>query len=141
MVPVALYNASASIYRLSSLPLFSPPTPSLFGGSRKSVGKSNSGVIIRAMPSSPPPPISSAEDEKKAKCSSDAVKSFHLNEKTFLASLMPKKEIAADRFLESHPDYDGRGVLIAIFGNLSLFLGFSGLGRFLDFSLPHRRLR
>ena len=42
---------------------------------------------------------------------------FKLNESTFLASLMPKKEIAADRFIESHPHFDGRGVLIAIFGN------------------------
>ncbi|KAK8692720.1 hypothetical protein V6N13_070327 [Hibiscus sabdariffa] len=40
---------------------------------------------------------------------------FKLNESTFLASLMPKKEIGADRFIESHPHYDGRGALIAIF--------------------------
>ncbi|KAK8710528.1 hypothetical protein V6N13_145848 [Hibiscus sabdariffa] len=40
---------------------------------------------------------------------------FKLNESTFLASLMPKKEIGADRFIESHPNYDGRGALIAIF--------------------------
>nr|KYP74790.1 Tripeptidyl-peptidase 2 [Cajanus cajan] len=38
-----------------------------------------------------------------------------LNESTFLASLMPKTEIGADRFLHSHPHYDGRGVVIAIF--------------------------
>ncbi|KAK7343691.1 hypothetical protein VNO77_12634 [Canavalia gladiata] len=38
-----------------------------------------------------------------------------LNESTFLASLMPKTEIGADRFLHSHPHYDGRGALIAIF--------------------------
>lgn len=45
-----------------------------------------------------------------------SLRSFKLNESTFLASLMPKKEIAADRFVEAHPHYDGRGVLIAIFG-------------------------
>lgn len=45
-----------------------------------------------------------------------SIRSFKLNESTFLASLMPKKEIAADRFIESHPQFDGRGALIAIFG-------------------------
>lgn len=34
---------------------------------------------------------------------------------------MPKKEIAADRFVEAHPEFDGRGAVIAIFG---IFGGF-----------------
>lgn len=45
-----------------------------------------------------------------------SLRNFKLNESTFLASLMPKKEIAADRFIESNPSFDGRGVVIAIFG-------------------------
>lgn len=44
-----------------------------------------------------------------------ALRNFKLSESTFLASLMPKKEIAADRFVEAHPQFDGRGVVIAIF--------------------------
>lgn len=44
-----------------------------------------------------------------------AFRNFKLNESTFLASLMPKKEIAADRFIEAHPNFDGRGTVIAIF--------------------------
>lgn len=45
-----------------------------------------------------------------------AFSGFSLTESSFLASLMPKKEIAADRFIEANPEFDGRGVLIAIFG-------------------------
>lgn len=44
------------------------------------------------------------------------LRSFKLNESTFLASLMPKQEIGADRFIKTHPEFDGRGVVIAIFG-------------------------
>lgn len=46
---------------------------------------------------------------------------FSLTESSFLASLMPKKEIAADRFIEANPEFDGRGVLIAIFGTVFYF--------------------
>ncbi|PIA53523.1 hypothetical protein AQUCO_00900248v1 [Aquilegia coerulea] len=59
---------------------------------------------IRAMPSS-----------SLTKQNEVVLRSFKLNESTFLASLMPKKEIGADRFIEANPEFDGRGALIAIF--------------------------
>lgn len=49
-------------------------------------------------------------------------RAFNLTESSFLASLMPKKEIAADRFIEANPEFDGRGALIAIFGTVFTFL-------------------
>ncbi|KAL7204681.1 hypothetical protein ACSBR2_017734 [Camellia fascicularis] len=51
---------------------------------------------VRAMPYSSS--VNSAEDN-------GALCNFKLNESTFLASLMPKKEIKADRFIEAHPDF------------------------------------
>ncbi|GER46667.1 tripeptidyl-peptidase [Striga asiatica] len=63
-------------------------------------GSAGSGFRIGAMPSGG---------------ENGALRNFKLNESTFLASLMPKKEIAADRFVEVYPEYDGRGVVIAIF--------------------------
>lgn len=57
---------------------------------------------------------SSSSSNKKKDGSS--LREFKLNESTFLASLMPKKEIGVDRFFDAHPEYDGRGALIAIFG-------------------------
>ncbi|XP_024992283.1 tripeptidyl-peptidase 2 isoform X2 [Cynara cardunculus var. scolymus] len=77
----------------------SRPTNSNNTTSRKS-------VVIRAMPGS----SSSPEIENNG-----ALRKFKLNESSFLASLMPKKEIGADRFIEAHPEFDGRGVVIAIF--------------------------
>ncbi|KAF9621863.1 hypothetical protein IFM89_028451 [Coptis chinensis] len=53
------------------------------------------------------------EDNNKTAAS---LTSFKLNESTFIASLMPKKEIVAGRFFfESNPQFDGRGVIIAVF--------------------------
>ncbi|KAG0480500.1 hypothetical protein HPP92_011358 [Vanilla planifolia] len=55
--------------------------------------------------------------EERTCTKNNSMASLRLNEASFIASLMPKKEIGADRFIESHPTYDGRGVIIAIFGN------------------------
>ncbi|GAB4858273.1 tripeptidyl-peptidase II Tpp2 [Ancistrocladus abbreviatus] len=87
-------------------------------------------------PKSPPPPslfykFSRGERESDRTCrssqgswrtramrsteKSDSLRNFKLSESSFLASLMPKKEIGADRFIEANPEHDGRGVIIAIF--------------------------
>ncbi|XP_068645593.1 tripeptidyl-peptidase 2 isoform X2 [Aristolochia californica] len=76
------------------------------------------GIKVRAMPASGSSRVYDAEIPAAASSLSEengALGGFHLNESTFLASLMPKKEIGADRFIEAHPEYDGRGVVIAIF--------------------------
>lgn len=75
-------------------------------------------LIVGAMPSSSTVPVSIPTDDATRETGErdEVLRSFHLTESTFLASLMPKKEIGADRFIESHPEYDGRGTLIAIFG-------------------------
>uniref|UniRef100_A0A0D3F8K4 tripeptidyl-peptidase II n=1 Tax=Oryza barthii TaxID=65489 RepID=A0A0D3F8K4_9ORYZ len=69
----------------------------------------SAGVAPRAMPSSSSSPPSAAEG------TTAAAGGFRLTEPSFLESLMPKKEIGVDRFLAAHPEYDGRGALIAIF--------------------------
>ncbi|KAL7003416.1 tripeptidyl-peptidase II Tpp2 [Sarracenia purpurea var. burkii] len=89
--------------------LSSPLVVGLLLRSSRSRRERNSGEKkwrIRAMPCSSS--VDSVEDN-------GALRSFKLNESTFLASLMPKKEIGADRFIEAHPEFDGRGVVIAIF--------------------------
>ncbi|PUZ76946.1 hypothetical protein GQ55_1G331000 [Panicum hallii var. hallii] len=71
------------------------------------------GVATTAMPSpssSPPPP-----GEETTAAAASPAGGFRLTEPSFLESLMPKKEIGVDRFLAAHPEYDGRGALIAIF--------------------------
>lgn len=82
------------------------------GGGKKKFGSSSS-IKIRAMPCGSS--VNSGEHN-------GSFRNFKLNESTFLASLMPKKEIAADRFIEAHPHFDGRGVVIAIFGIFTVLI-------------------
>ncbi|CAA6655602.1 unnamed protein product [Spirodela intermedia] len=100
----------------------SPPSLRSFQQKRRR-GSGTGGVcgkkrlIVGNMPSSSSVTISAIIDDATRETGENdkALRSFHLTETTFLASLMPKKEIGADRFIESHPEYDGRGTLIAIF--------------------------
>ncbi|KAF5457840.1 hypothetical protein F2P56_021917 [Juglans regia] len=109
-----MQNPVLLLYRLPVLP--SAPTPQSLSAiirraSSQGRGPRNgdwSGSWVRAMPCSSFGDSGAADDNGR-------LRNFKLTESTFLASLMPKKEIAADRFIEAHPDYDGRGVLIAIF--------------------------
>ncbi|TKY45199.1 Tripeptidyl-peptidase 2 [Spatholobus suberectus] len=67
------------------------------------------------MPCSPFTSPTTTGDNNNKKKDGSSLREFKLNESTFLASLMPKQEIGVDRFLDAHPEYDGRGALIAIF--------------------------
>lgn len=117
---VPIYNAiSVSCGQLSSLPNFSPLPFFNNNNSNNYKGaaaKASGCIPIRvSMPTPSPPPSAPLSEEKPKVAAAAALSSFRLDEKTFLASLMPKKEIGVDKFLNAHPQYDGRGAFIAIF--------------------------
>uniref|UniRef100_A0ACD5Z3T0 Uncharacterized protein n=1 Tax=Avena sativa TaxID=4498 RepID=A0ACD5Z3T0_AVESA len=101
-----LLRVSASCSSSSPAPLHNAPTVAARGPSP------SPGVAATAMPSSNSAPTTPADETTAAAA---ATSGFRLTEPSFLESLMPKKETGVDRFLAAHPEYDGRGSLIAIF--------------------------
>ena len=96
-------------------PLHANAHPSVAAGPTRGPGPSAS-VAPTAMPSSSSAPTTPPPAEETTAAA--AAGGFRLTEPSFLESLMPKKETGVDRFLAAHPEYDGRGSLIAIFGEL-----------------------
>ncbi|KAG7016869.1 Tripeptidyl-peptidase 2 [Cucurbita argyrosperma subsp. argyrosperma] len=103
--PFSLSSISATA-SASALPYFSSLIRSRVTAPNSRVSVLPRGVCLRAMPST---------GGGDGDVNGGAFSGFSLSESSFLASLMPKKEIAADRFIEANPEFDGRGVLIAIF--------------------------
>lgn len=102
---------------MTMVPLYINPSSSLTGHkSRRCCG----GARAKGMPlfHSTPASGSTSVASESAEAGNGALRGFRLSEAGFLASLMPKKEIGADRFIEAHPEWDGRGVVIAIFGKI-----------------------
>ncbi|KAI9384993.1 hypothetical protein POPTR_012G142200v4 [Populus trichocarpa] len=117
--PINWANKTPFFLHSPSYLLINKPNRKLFQSRRRSqyfnTSKSNisrSGVFFKGMPCDS---IAKTSGGYGGGDENGSLRNFKLNESTFLASLMPKKEIGADRFIEAHPQYDGRGTIIAIF--------------------------
>ena len=93
----------------------------LFSNTKNKARKSNYYKSNKsAMPCSSTTTVTGGSGGSGGGDNNGSLRNFKLNESTFLASLMPKKEIGADRFIENNPRFDGRGTIIAIFGTQKL---------------------
>eukprot|EP00250_Pteridium_aquilinum_P012313 c20649_g1_i1 orf=679-4899(-) len=70
------------------------------GGSSSSSPSSSSTFLMASISTSTGPP---------------GIDDGSFDPRSFLSGIMPKKDIGAERFLAAHPEYDGRGIVIAIF--------------------------
>ncbi|KAK7279941.1 hypothetical protein RJT34_25002 [Clitoria ternatea] len=114
-----MHNQNSLLLKLPTLPSHSFFTLHRSTNTKLSKTRRNNHTLIRrsnwVIPKAMPCISRSYSDDNSTNSNGASFRNLRLNESSFLASLMPKTEIGADRFLHSHPHYDGRGALIAIF--------------------------
>ncbi|CAI7931005.1 unnamed protein product, partial [Closterium sp. NIES-54] len=116
--PSAATAASASVSALSAGGLAAAESA---GGANVAIGASAAGVAVAASAAHGGATVTAGGAGGAAAGSGDSAAVA-----AFLAGLMPKEEIGAQRFLQSHPHADGRGVIVAIFDS-GVDAGASGL--------------
>ncbi|CAI5509785.1 unnamed protein product [Closterium sp. Naga37s-1] len=116
--PSAATAGSASVSALSAGGLAAAESAS---GANVAIGASAAGVAVAASAAHGGATVTAGGAGGAAAGSGDSAAVA-----AFLAGLMPKEEIGAQRFLQSHPHADGRGVIVAIFDS-GVDAGASGL--------------